>query len=161
MKPSSYFLLFIFLLAIAAVGFVFQARGLRPDYTFKARFLPLVVASILTVIAGASLFRELRRGKTTEQSPASETTAEAASEKLALVTGAWLVGYMVLAFLIGFLLSTLIWITAYLRTHNYGWIRSLAISLGMMIFLYVVFDLVFGITLYQGVLPIPIYSFLP
>ena len=161
MKGNTYFLLFLLLMGIGAIYFSFHYSGNTPVFTFKLRLLPVVVGSILTILVAADLFGELRKKPTKEESPAKETSAPPTNVKVELETTAWVIAYMLLLYLTGVLLSVFLFTAAYVKVHNLGWLKSIIISLGMAAFVYLMFDVALGISLYKGRFYIPLYGLLP
>jgi len=169
MKGSSYFLLFLILVGIVILYSSYQIVAEYPWASMRrGGFLPLILGSLLVVCCLILLFGELRK-KGTEKSQAvglggqqlKETTAVAGERRTELVTTAWLLGSMLLIYLIGFVLATLVWVFVYLKRYNVGWIKSIVISLVLAAFIYFGFVFVFGVDLYEGVLPIYGYLHLP
>jgi len=162
MKRSRYFYfpLVILLVTIVFIVSALTTTGRIPAATRAARLLPLGIGSLLVILTSVELFRELRK-KPTKESPAEETAAAPRNVKLELETAAWIVGYLVLLYVTGVLLSTFLFPAAYLKLHNVGWVRSILIGLGCAVFCYVLFDLALQMRLYQGAVPIPLYRFLP
>ena len=166
-KGDACFLLVILLIGILGIAF---SLGITAKYHVtpacaRAGFLPLIVASAMVVCCAAALFIGLRK-KTTTESPATQDIRRRTEDrsttnvKAEIVLTAWFIGYMVMVYFIGFLFATLLWIIAYLKLHNVGWTRSIVISLVVVILLYSIFEMLFDVSLYKGVVPI-LYGFLP
>ncbi|MFC2060541.1 tripartite tricarboxylate transporter permease [Chloroflexota bacterium] len=148
-KGNTYFLMVILLLAIVTICLSLQITS------FKAQLLPLIISIALAILAVAGLSAELKR------KVAKEKETKAVAIKVDLITAAWLLGFGLLIFLVGIPLAAFLFIAAYLKLHNNGWLRSVAFGLGLGIFTYVVFEFLFRVDLYRGVLDIPFYRFLP
>ncbi|MFC2060873.1 tripartite tricarboxylate transporter TctB family protein [Chloroflexota bacterium] len=154
MKGSTYFLLAILLLMLVTVYLSLQITST------KAQLLPLTISIAIALLALGGLFVETRK-KPAKESSVKETRAAPIKVKLLTVTAAWFIGFVLMIYLIGFPLAIFLFVTAYLKLHNKGWIRSVALGLGMGIFIYVGFDFLLGVDLYRGVIYIPLYRFLP
>ncbi|MFC2059656.1 tripartite tricarboxylate transporter TctB family protein [Chloroflexota bacterium] len=154
MKGHVYFLLAILLLGIASIYLALQISAFIPTYQFKAQLLPVVFGIVLVILSVVGLVVELKKKAAKETKAPKEVTT-------IIIAAAWLIGFVVLIFLIGFVLAALLFGGAYFKLHNRGWIGSIAFGLVMGIFTYVVFDLLLGVDLYQGVIYIPFYRFLP
>ncbi len=154
MKGSTYFVLAILLLMIVTILFSLQIPS------FKAKLLPLVLSIAIAIFAIARLFVELRE-KVAEESSGKETKLVPTKAKPITATSAWFIGFFLMIYLVGFPLAIFLFVTAYFKLHHRGWIKSIALGLGMGVFIYVGFDFLLGVDLYEGVLYIPLYRFLP
>ena len=154
MKGSTYFALSILLLAIVTIILSLQIA------TFKAKFLPLVLATAIVLFAIARLFVELR-GKEAKKSVAEETDSAPIKPIPMIITGAWFVGFFTMIYLVGFPVAIFLFVTAYVKMHHRGWIKSLAFGLGTMVCTYVGFDYLLGLHLYEGVLMIHLFHLGP
>jgi len=162
MTGSAYFLLFLLLLAIVLLYVSFQLTGLTPLQTFQGRLLPVVMSISLAVLTAFGLFVELRK-KAPKESPAGEeeTTARRAEARREVDTIVWIIGYLVVIFLIGFDLANFLLVGAYLKAYNHGWVMSIACGLVWAMLIYVLLDFLLGVDLYEGIIYIPLYDFLP
>jgi len=161
MKADIYFRLFLLLVAIAFIFLSFQVSTSTGFTAFQTRagLLPLIIGSVMAVSCVAGLFADLRK-KATEESPATRGGRQrraGVSGKLEAFTAAWGVAAILLLFLFGFLVGSFIFMSAYFKTHNNGWFKSIVISLGTAMFIFLVFVFALNINLYPGVLLVPLY----
>jgi len=162
MKGSSYFFLVLVLLGIVLIYVTFRLTGLTQVQTTYARLLPMIMSIGLAVFAALGLFVELRK-RATEEGPAGEeeTGERRAEAKREMETIAWVIGYLVLIYIIGFVLGSFLWVGAYFKAHNHGWITTIGWGLVSAMLLYLCFDFLLGVDLYEGVFYIPLYAYLP
>ena len=162
MKGIVYFILSVMLLAL-----VFLYFSLQLDVAM-ARLMPLALSIALLISCGVGLFVELRKKAPDEKAareagrarPEGATTAPTRTDSVAVTLG-WLLGFILLMVLIGFVLAIPVFVVAYMKAHGIGWIKSIMFGLLMGLVTYFVFDIAFGIRLFKGFLPIPLYQFLP
>lgn len=144
-KNSTYFAMSILLIAAITV-----VASLRLS-TFQSRFLPLAIGIAIAFLSGIRIFSELKA-----EQPDAESEKKPVSQKSELIamifTGAWLVGFCLMIYLIGFPLAILVFVTSYIRARHYGWIKSFAIGFGTSSVTYITFDLAMDMDLYKGVL---------
>ena len=158
LKGSTYFLLLLLLIALVVI---YLSLSITTEYKLvpamaRAGLIPLAVASFMTLFCVIALFQELRK------KPAKERPARGIGGRpigggeisFRWDTVIWLIAFMPVVVLIGFVLATLVWIVVYLKTHEVGWVRSIVMGLVTAIFVYVLFIGVMDLRLYEGVLPI-------
>jgi hypothetical protein len=145
MKGSTYFVLMILLLAVTTIILSLQIP------TFKARFLPLMIGIAIALFAVIRLLVELT-AKEERASAAKETVSAPIQPIPMIITSAWLVGFFLMIYLVGFPLGIFLFVTGYIKVRRYGWIKSIAIGFVTTTITYVGFDYVLGLHLYKGVL---------
>lgn len=154
MKGSTYFALAILLLAIVTVFLSLRITG------FKAQFLPLTIGIALGLSALARLFVELRETRAAEG--VGERIKSIPIKATSIILSAiWLIGFFLMIYLIGFPLAIFLFVTAYVRLHGRGWIKSTALGLATGGFVYLMFSYFMGLDLYRGVLWLSLSRLLP
>ncbi len=138
------------------VSMVLMATAYPPD----ARLLPFVIGipgSVLALIqVGAEIADARRRAADAPQeaAPGAENPAETASDvKQELVLLGTLVGLVAAILLLGFWVAIPLFLVLFLRFHEReSWTLTLALTGGAWITLYVVFDQLLGILVFEGFL---------
>lgn len=147
-KGSSYFLLVIMAVMLLVVG-----SSLRMVY-FKSKLLPIVVGSIVFILAAVELRKEACAvADLTSTGVGAAVTGEAQRRRLAYYsTAAWVLSFLVAIYLIGFLIAIPLFIVFYMKSHQLRWTTSVVFAVVTWAFVYGVFELAVGIELYRGLL---------
>jgi hypothetical protein len=148
LKSSSYFLLmiliFALLMGIAALGYS----------KIKDKTVPLCISGLVIVLGGIQLSKEILEAKK-ESKEKAENGVEgknAFSElKSYLLVFAWIAGLVLSIYIFGFLISTFLFMTAYLKTTGSSWVMSIVHAVITTAVVYVVFIRFLGAELFQGV----------
>ena len=126
-KPRSLFSLL--LMAVAAYA-VISAR----HWSFKAALFPLAIAIPLFVLAGTQLIlelfggQEITSGPTVELEFSSEVDPAVARKRIAAIL-AWIAGFILLVFLVGFPIAVPVFIFSFLGLQSrVGWRLSFALT---------------------------------
>jgi len=154
MRSSTYFALAVLLLAIVTIILSLRMTD------FKAQLLPLAVGIGLALSAIARIVAELRE-RGTREGVATKPGSSSVMVKSILTSGAWLISFFVMIYLIGFSLAIVLFVTSYLKVHHRGWIQSAALGLLAGGFVYAVFDYALGLDLHQGVLLVSLFGLRP
>ena len=147
-RPSTYFtiatLIFTLTLLLWSLTFTYLA----------AKLLPMIIAGIVSVLAGVQLSKELRRPKETAEQEATEKTETEPAYALTRYwrTAAWLGGLCLALYLLGFIIAIVIFTFSYLKSRGRGWAISVIITTLLTIFIYVVFSIFLEVDLYPGLL---------
>lgn len=147
LKGSSYFLIFLVLVGLF---------GIIQSLTFsrlQAIMLPLAMSSVIFVLAVIALSRELRSERRTptaiEEEPGKEAKASIALRRFGSVAS-WVVGFALGIYLLGFLITTPVFVLAYLKKHGRGWLVSTAFAIAISALMYVMFEVGLKVPLYKG-----------
>ena len=139
-KPGAFFAIFVMLLSLAVV---IGALGLRFQ---SIKTLPIITGSLIFVLATIALVKELRGTK----GPKPE------EEELPLSnywkTGAWIMGFALAIYLIGFLVTTPLFIISYLKVRGKTWRQCITIAVVTTGLMYLVFEFFLKVELYRGLL---------
>ncbi len=131
------------LIVIAVAGYaVHTASG----WTFKAKLFPLTVAIPLIALAVVQIVVDLFAKAETERGPAVELDF-AADVPFAVARGRvigiflWILGFIVLVYLLGFPVAVPLFILSYLSFQSgVGWLTSVALTAAAWIFFYGLFQ---------------------
>lgn len=141
-KPATYFLL-----VIMAVLLIVIVSSLRTESLYS-KLLPLAIASCGLVLALVQLAKELL-GK--EAAAKTETEGKGYWRGFFLAA-AWLVGYTLFIYLLGFIIATFLFILAYMKSHAFGWFLTITVTVLTTALVYGVFILALQFHLYEGLL---------
>ncbi|MFH1003714.1 MAG: tripartite tricarboxylate transporter TctB family protein [Chloroflexota bacterium] len=147
-KGSSYFLMVVLLVMIATIV---DSLGFK---TLSAKLLPLMFAGFITLLGTVQLFREMRGGGAPEKVQVDEDTGLDAAEPSGwggyLVHGAWIVGFALAIYLIGFLAVIPLFTLAYMKFQGTRWLTSVITAVVLTAVIYGLFDILLQIRLYEG-----------
>ena len=141
MQPSGRALFSLFLVAVAAFAVVSAWR-----WPFKAALFPLAVGIPLAVAASAQLVLDLRGRGERESGPAVDLqfggdVPDDVARRRAGTLFAWIVGFVVLVWLIGFPIAVPIFMASYLlRQSATGWRVTAGLTAAAWAFFYGVFQ---------------------
>lgn len=147
LKPGSYFTLFLLVLSLAAIiiSFTFQF--------WDSIFLPLLMGSSIFILAAIQLVRELRAhaaDKTpAEEKPDGETRTQL--HRFGATLG-WMAGFSLALYLVGFLVSTPLFVLSYMRRQQIGWLPATVSAVITVAVIYGLFNVVLRSPLFEGVL---------
>jgi len=149
-KPVSYFLIIIILIAVVAVSY-----GVTLP-TMKAKLVPIITAGLTIILAGIELIRELRAGykaKSAAEAEAGKYAGGTKSELFGYIKGwGWMALLAVGIYLFGFLIAIPIFVFTYLKLNKRGWLMSICITVVMELFIYGVFARLLQVDLYPGLI---------
>jgi hypothetical protein len=164
LKPKAYFAIFILLLMIAFI--ILSLTYVR----LEIRLLPIGVSSIVIILTTLILWKEIvpkektprtdavatiakkdETPRTTQEQVVQDTKIEGEAQRFGLSL-AWIVGFFLCIYLLGFIIAIPIFIAAYLKCQRRGWITSISFAVIITFALYGVFELVLQAGLYRGLL---------
>jgi len=147
---SAYFFIVIMVIILVIIGL-----SLRMEH-FESKLLPLVIGTAVFVLAAIGLGREILAGGerqiTTTEGEA--TTREETGEgwRGYLAAGAWVAGFFLAIYLLGFIIAIPLFILAYMKLHGTRWLVAIAFAIIIPILIYGIFELALGVILYRGLL---------
>ena len=150
LRGSSYFFIVIMVIMLVIIGL-----SLRMEH-FESKLLPLIIGTAVLILAVIGLGREILAGGerqiTTTEGEA--TTREETGEgwRGYLFAGAWVVGFFLAIFLLGFLIAIPIFILAYMKLHGTRWLVAIAFAILTPLLIYGIFELALAVILYRGLL---------
>lgn len=149
-KGSSYFYIAIMVVMLVIIG-----SSLSMKY-FESRLLPLVVGSAVFALSAIGLWREIAAENRRE---ATVTRGETVKKKEAgeswrgyLVAGAWLMGFFLTIYLLGYIIAIPLFILAYMKSHGSKWLVATVFAIITSVIIYGVFRLALNIELYRGLI---------
>lgn len=120
----------------------------------QAKLSVIFSGGLVLVLALVQLVRELRLAKQQVDEPKAEheVRKHSASPALYGIESAWMVGFGLTIYLLGFLIAIPLYICAYMKSHGARWPASILTGVSMAAFCYVIFVLVLEIKLYPGII---------
>ena len=120
-----------------------------------SKLLPLIIGGFVLILAIIALITEFLSGSSQDTSTerVKATTEEKDADnrrKVYLEMGGWLFGYAIAIYLFGFMISTPVFVGAYMKRHGSGW-PSVVITAGIFsVIFYTVFNVALQADLYSG-----------
>jgi hypothetical protein len=165
LKPKHFFDIFL-ILFFAFV--IITALG----YNFKARLIPLVVALPCLAMAiyrfavdlkgkekeGLSGEDELLKDimdkvdVTVDHKEKKEKISSEEKKRRFFNMAVWILGFVVLIFLFGFLIAIPVFTLLFMRYHKESWILSLSCAVGLCVSVYIAFVVIAKTILYEGLI---------
>ena len=143
MKRGS--LILAVILLTMTVGLVIVTMG----YPLRSKLFPLIALGTALILLVIQVFREVSALK---QKASSEKKEDRNLRSKQRTIWAWLVGTLIMLWILGFMGTVVLLPFLYLRFHKEGWLISVTLPLGCGIFFYVLFGLALHMPLYPGVL---------
>jgi len=146
-------LLSLFILVICIYAF---------DYKPQVRLVPILVGIASLVISVLVLINELYPLPvfskieldlmgSLEEKKAEDERQPASSKMLAIIF--WMIGFMALTLLVGFYISIAVFCLAFLKfQENVGWLKSVSVTVGIWVFVFIIFSVVMELHMFEGVL---------
>jgi len=129
--------------------------GIATTYPYlQARIVPMLVAGIIMLLAIVELVKGLRSRaapitpKEVGQTEGNEKTDLRGS----LVQGAWMVGFLLVIYLVGFPVGIASFTAMYARAHKTRWPTAIGLGVFMAVLSYVLFSYLVEAELYPGII---------
>ena len=146
-KASSYFLIAI--LAITLAVFIYSL-----SFPFlKLKLLPLLSSGLVFVLGVFELTRELKKSRDTHKPKADEAQDDETPLRDHIIIFSWIVGFLLLIYLTGFIAGIGLFIFSYTKTHGLGWGKSFVLTAITVVILYALFVIAMQLTLFPGLIP--------
>jgi hypothetical protein len=148
LSGSSYSLIVVLVVMLAVIGL-----SLKLEY-FASKFLPLLIGSVIFVLALIALVGEIKAGVSIEvTTSSSETDVEEKTsydDRKYSPMAAWIAGFFLSIYLVGFIIAAPLFVGAYMKRHGSKWL-STVITTGIFTgIFYTVFNLALKADLYKG-----------
>lgn len=154
-KGSTWFLM---LFMAAMLGIIFYS--LQMEY-FQSKILPLIIAGAIVVLGAIRLVKEIRLGNKLAQIEKAydEDTEETQKTRPVdfLINGAWVGGFVLAVYLVGFLITVPLYVIASTKTHGVKWRTSIVTAVALTVVCYALFTVALQVSLYKGII---LYHFL-
>lgn len=118
----------------------------------QAKLSVLFAGGLVLILALVQLMRELRHKepRTPEPEEDRRDAGHSASAMQYVLEAAWMAGFGLTIYLLGFLIAIPIFTCAYMKSHGTRWSASIITGVLMSVFSYVLFSLVLDMRLYSG-----------
>ena len=150
-KASSYIVMGI--MAIALIVILFSI-GMEQ---WKSKLLPLILSGLILILGVIELRTGIFEGDGGAATATGEMSQKNESRKILrgyLLTGAWVGGFLVAIFLLGFLIAIPLFTLFYMKLHGSTWLGAIILTIFVLGFMYAISEPLAGIKLYRGLLPI-------
>lgn len=139
-RTGSFYSLIVFMV----ICLVFIGLSLRLEYS-DPKLLPILVASIAFILAGIGLRQEMLARDKPE-------TEDREGWRRYMVIGAWIVGFTLAIYMLGFIIASALFLLSYMKSHGARWLVAVTVTILIPASIYSLFELALGVTLYQGVI---------
>lgn len=139
---SIYSLIALILLMLAVIG----TSAVSPY--IEVKLLPIIIASIVILLAAIQLFREAARKVTIQATGENESL----DSRRSMYESIWILGFLAVIYIAGFLIAIPVFILSYLKVHGRPWRRSIALAVLVTGLIYLVFVMFLGTHIYQGLI---------
>lgn len=116
----------------------------------QAKMVGIFAGSLMTVLGIIQFSIEIRRASKSDERPKPEQVRE--FWRRSGMLACWIGGFSILTYLFGFLISTPLFITAYLKTHNTGWLATFIVAVVTTGLIYGLFEFFLERELWRGLL---------
>jgi len=140
----------IFLLAMAIFMIVWSLFAF--DYRIESKMLPVLVGSLVVLLATVGLWNEVRAQKTNAAAANTGGIPVRETWRGYLVHFGWLAGFLLAIYLIGYLLAIPIFVFSYTRRLGGGFLMATVSALAVTTFIYAAFEFALDVKLYRGLL---------
>ncbi|MBI4320881.1 MAG: tripartite tricarboxylate transporter TctB family protein [Chloroflexi bacterium] len=140
-------------IAIAIAMLAMTIVSLR-EASLEAKLLPVVIGTVVFLLAivelSSALMHRRKSGASVPEDELTEGSIARVSLRAYLVSYAWVIGFVLGIYLLGFVIAIPLMIVAYMRRHGATWVAGVATAILTVALLYSVFDLALRIGLYRG-----------
>ncbi|MDP2646077.1 MAG: tripartite tricarboxylate transporter TctB family protein [Desulfobacterales bacterium] len=145
-RPSAYFAIVTLILSATLVVYSLTFSYLEP------KLLPVLIGSVLFLLAGMQLIRELRMPEKTQGPDVPADDAPAYPLKQCWPSAAWLAGLCLALYLLGFMVSIPVFVLSYIQSRGRGWVPAIVVAASLTVFIYIVFVMFLQVDLHRGLL---------
>jgi hypothetical protein len=150
MKLSGNAGVYIFLQAIALFTIVWSLFAI--DYRIESKTLPVLVGSLVLLLATVGLWNEVRARKENEAAANEGSVTIRETWRGYAVHFGWLAGFLLAIYVIGYLLAIPIFVFSYTRRLGGGFLMAVISTVAVSAFIYTAFEFALDVKLYRGLL---------
>jgi hypothetical protein len=144
-NPGSVFLIFLLIVMAVFIGIASTFSS------FQSKLLPILVCGLVFVLGAVQLRKELSTRKQTTEGASGEEQGKGNNARLGF-TLAWLFGFALAIYLLGFLLAIPAFIFCYIKLRGRSWVASLATAAITTGFAYMIFEFALKAELWKGLI---------
>jgi len=149
-RGESYFLVIIMLFVLFILGWSFFVIEF-----LESKLLPLLIGSIVLILAAIQLGSEISRGNKLKASTSGD---ESGSDEVVykedarkyLDHGAWVAGLVLAVYVLGFIAAIFLFVLLYMNRLGARWREAIIFAVIFPAIIYGLFELALGIELYRG-----------
>lgn len=152
LRVNFYFLIILMASMLVIIGLSLTMAA------FKSKLLPIMISSTVLVLAAIGLKQEISARDKPESATAADKEEESGAEdtekglRSYLPVWAWLIGFALAIYLLGFLVAMPLFVLAYMKKNGIGWLMAIISAILTSVFVYGVFELALSVELYRGLL---------
>jgi hypothetical protein len=124
-------------------------------YRFEARLFPVVIGIPAVVLLLVQIIRDVlhkEHGEGRLSGEGQEALSSSRTMSAYVWFGVWVVGFLLLIYVFGFLIAIPLFVFTYVKLHGRGWLYSLCVAVGMIMLIYGIFTLGMKMHFYPGLL---------
>lgn len=150
-RVNSYVVIAIMIIALVVI---LSSLGMKH---WKCKLLPLVLSGTIFILGAIELRKEILAGDEATATIMEEATSETRESRKILhgylLTGAWVIGFLLAIYLLGFIIAIPLFTLSYMKLHDTTWLVAIISTILVLGFMYVMSEPLAGIQLYRGLLP--------
>lgn len=143
MKSKANLYLYLVTMAIMLFTVLYSLFGMAE---FESKLLPVMIGSVVLLLAGGGLLSEIRARAMQPEGAAQEPLPRS------LVNLGWVVGFLLGIYLLGYVVAILLFVLAYMKWLGTGWHLAVAFAVLTAAFIYAGFEIGLQLQLYRGLL---------
>ncbi len=142
-------------IVIMVFALVILGLSVGAEY-FRFKLIPLIVSGFVLILSAIGLRREIlardKSGTTATRDETDDGKETRESWYRYSLIGAWVVGFLLAIYLLGFITAIPLFLLSYLKTHGAKWRIAITIAVLTTAIIYGVFILGLKVYLYEGLL---------
>lgn len=150
MSGNSYFLMIIMVIMLVVIGLSLGMENI------KTKFLPLLIGGTVFVLAAIGLMKEMRAQRKPVARVTRDKTGGMEEDRKGILgylpIGAWVVGFFLAIYLVGFITAIPLFVLAYMKSHGIRWLVAITSTAVTTAIVYGVFQLALRIDLHPGLI---------
>ena len=150
LNAGEYVLISIMVVMLAAIIELLRFKS------FSTKIMPIVVSGSVFVLAAVQLWLEMRAKGSTDSVAADAESHREEENKPAgrqyLTIAAWLAGFAISIYLIGFYLGSFLLILSYMKRNGSKWVGSIFLAVLSTAIMYTVFEVFLTAGLHPGLI---------
>ncbi len=139
------------LIVVMAAMPAFIVLSMRMEY-YASKFLPILVGSIVFVLAAIALARDISAARSPEKTATADKISAKEGAIKYLYVAAWIIGFAIAIYLVGFMIAIPFFVGAYMKRHGSGWLTTVITAIIFTGIIHAVFNFALKADLYTGIL---------
>ena len=152
MRRKEYIISYI---AVIVLTLAFIGLALGMEHT-EAKMLPLIIGGLVIILTAIGLSREFTVRPNTETNSAAETEefdeAKGETWRRYAAVGAWMVGFFLMVYILGFIAAVFLFLLSYMKTHGTKWRIAITFAVLSTAIVYGLFVVLLKVNLHEGLL---------